>query len=95
MTPERWKQINEVFQHALAHQSDERAAYLHRSCDGDDDLRHEVESLLASFEKSDNFLETSLAEVATQLGDPSQSLLGRRLGQYEIVSLLGAGGMDI
>ena len=93
MTPERWRRINEVFQRTLERQAEERVTYLDRSCAGDDALRGEVESLLASFEKSDSFLERSLAEVAAEIGNRAASLVGRRLGQYQLVSLLAKGGM--
>ncbi len=95
MTPERWHQVKELFRSALAQEVEERAAFLDRACDGDDHLRREVESLLASFEESDHFIETPVAEAAADLfsGDQSESLIGKRLGHYEVVSLLGAGGM--
>ena len=74
---------------------DERAAFLDRACAGDDGLRREVESLLASFEESDSIIETPVAEAVAELfsGDRAESLVGQRLGHYEIVSLLGEGGM--
>src|SRR5688500_16434942 len=93
MTPERWQEVKELFRCALEHAPEARAAYLNSACDGDDDLRVEVESLLASFDKSDSLLETSLAEVVAELGNRTQSMGGRRLGQYEIISLIGEGGM--
>jgi serine/threonine protein kinase/Tol biopolymer transport system component len=95
VTPERWRRINELFQSAVAQRCEHRAAYLAGACDGDDDLRHEVASLVASFEDGEDFLETSIAEAATEhfADDPSPARQGRRLGQYEILSLLGEGGM--
>jgi len=48
MTPERWQQVKELFRSALEQTVEERSAYLERACAGDDDLRAEVESLLAA-----------------------------------------------
>jgi serine/threonine-protein kinase len=95
VTPERWQQVKELFRSALEQKTEERAAFLERACDGDDDLRREVDSLLASFEESDHFIETPVAEAAADLfsGDQSESLVGKRLGHYEVVSRLGTGGM--
>ena len=95
MTPERWQQVKELFRSGLEHEVEERAAFLDRACDGDDGLRREVESLLASFEESDSIIETPVAWAAADLfgWDQSESLVGKRLGHYEVVSILGAGGM--
>ena len=45
--------------------------------------------------RADGFLEQSLGEIAAEVIDPDREALaaGRRLGQYEIVALIGAGGM--
>ena len=48
MTPERWQQVREVFDRAVALPSEERTAYLGAACANDADLRNEVESLLFS-----------------------------------------------
>ena len=95
MTPERWQQVKELFRSALEHEIEERAAFLERACAGDDGLRREVESLLASFEESDSIIETPVAEAAAQLltRDKAESLVGQQLGHYETIALLGEGGM--
>src|SRR5262245_66453150 len=46
MTPERWRQITDVFNGALACDADARGAYLDRACAADGDLRAQVDSLL-------------------------------------------------
>ncbi len=51
MTPERWGQVNEVFHSALKRRPAERAAFLDQACDGDQELRKEVESLIGSHEE--------------------------------------------
>ncbi len=46
MKSERWQKIEEVFEAAAEREPQERAAYLDAACDGDTELRQEVESLL-------------------------------------------------
>jgi hypothetical protein len=46
MTPERWQQITSVLAVVLEREAGERAAFLAETCQGDAELRVEVESLL-------------------------------------------------
>ncbi len=48
MTPERWEQIGQVYEQAREMVLSERATFLARACAGDEELRREVESLLAA-----------------------------------------------
>ena len=48
MTPERLSQIEEVFHSAREREPGERAAFLAGACQDDEELRREVESLLAA-----------------------------------------------
>jgi serine/threonine protein kinase/Flp pilus assembly protein TadD len=73
---------------------DERASFLERACGGDDDLRREIESLLASFEESDSIIQNALADAAQLLAsEKPESMLGRQLAHYKATALLGEGGM--
>ena len=95
MTPERWRQIDDLLQAALEQPAAERAAYLQRACAGDDALRQEVESLLGFEQDESDFLEAPPAAVAAELLDKgtSELLIGRTLGRYELQRALGRGGM--
>jgi serine/threonine protein kinase len=63
-------------------------------CGGDEQLRTEAERLLAAHERESSFIDSPiLAEAAALKGDGDESLIGRRIGHYKIVSLLGRGGM--
>ena len=42
MKPERWRQVDQLFQAALERPPEERAAFISVACDGDDSLRREV-----------------------------------------------------
>ena len=57
MTPERWRQITELFHAALARDARDRAAFLADACAGDEGMRREVESMLAQPASSDGFLD--------------------------------------
>ena len=52
MQPERWRQIENIFQSALDCGAENRAALLDSACGEDAELRREIESLLACHEKS-------------------------------------------
>jgi len=57
VTPERWQQIERIFQSALAlKDSEERADYVDRACTEDKALQQEVEALLAAYEKTGSFM---------------------------------------
>src|SRR5438128_301318 len=94
MTPERWQQIKEVCDAVVARPADDRASFLRSACAGDDSLYHEVESLLAQAPGATSFLERPAAGAAGSAPDlMTGSLVGRRLGVYEVDAVLGAGGM--
>ncbi len=95
MTPERWRQVEEVLQAALERRPEARAALLDRACAGDPGLRAEVESLLASARPAEEFLASNAFEdSAGLLGDAeTASLVGRHVGPYAIEKQIGSGGM--
>ncbi|HQR36724.1 MAG TPA: serine/threonine-protein kinase, partial [Blastocatellia bacterium] len=95
MTPERWKKLDALFHEALALHGEARAAHLAKVCDGDEQLRGEVETLIVAHEWEGSFLDSPiLAEPAELFVDSGgESLAGRSIGHYKIVSLLGRGGM--
>src|SRR5688572_30342566 len=95
MPSDRWHQIEELYHAALRLHANQRAAFLESACDGNQDLHREVESLLIADQQAENFLESPVLEVAAEamaMQDPP-SLVGRVLGPYQLLSLLGAGGM--
>ena len=97
MTPERWQQIEKIYHSALELEESQRAAFLEKACAGDEALRQEVESLLRSEPSGDRFIEEPALEVAAKMiaHEKPESLLGQQLGSYQILSLLGTGGMGV
>src|SRR5262245_46797637 len=95
MKPERWEQIQSLYYAAREGDLGLRAALLDEACAGDESLRQEVRSLLASDEQAGNFLNTPAPKVVTDeiAEEQARSLVGRQLGHYRLLSQLGAGGM--
>ncbi len=97
MQPERWSQIEKLYHSAAALQPSARAAFLDQACQDDLELRQELESLLAHDKQAENFIESPALEIAAgQLArGEDQSMVGRMVGHYRILSLLGGGGMGV
>ena len=95
MTPERYKQIGELYHAALEVASAERAAFLTRKCGGDEDLRHEVESLINSHQQSEDFIAKPALSVAAEMlaTRGTGSITGQMIGRYRVLSLVAEGGM--
>ena len=95
MKAARWKKVNDLFESAIERAPEERAAFLDESCHGDEGMRREVESLLSSHERAENFIEVPAFEVAPELvtNEKAGALVGKLIGHYRIESLIGVGGM--
>jgi uncharacterized protein (TIGR02996 family) len=95
-TRELWGRIERLWNAALERAQPERAAFLAEACEGDEELRREVESLLRFDLHAEHFIESPALEVAAQAQAEAieESLIGRMIGHYRILSLLGEGGMS-
>ena len=95
--PLLWARIKAVFLDALDQPPDRRVAFLARECADNDELRRQVESLLASDAAAASFCEVPAAALLAGSGPPPSSAQylqpGTRLGAYEITAFIGAGGM--
>jgi serine/threonine protein kinase len=87
MEPKSWHRIEEVFHLALERPVEMRAAFLDGACGQDVELRQEVESLLEHDRLAEGFLESYPRTTTATLPE------GTQIGAYQILSLLGAGGM--
>lgn len=92
MTPERWNQIQEVFEEALARAADERAAFLDESCGSDVELRREVESLILASAENGPIDALATQIVAPLIAQASPSLEGRHVGPYRISGFCARSG---
>ncbi|HEX5883426.1 MAG TPA: hypothetical protein VFY67_02665, partial [Pyrinomonadaceae bacterium] len=96
MTPELYRRVNELFHAALARPKDERAAFLDDACGADASLRAKVEALIAAHERTGDFLDSPVYGLETHSLSEEVStnlLIGKSVGRYEVLSLLGVGGM--
>jgi eukaryotic-like serine/threonine-protein kinase len=86
--PANWPRVQEVFAGAIVLPPQERATYLATECGDDASLREQVQLLLDSHDRARSFLETPPYRAPQTV-----KLEGQRIGAYEVVSRLGAGGM--
>src|SRR5262249_49005211 len=94
---DRWQQIEKIFQSALQLQESQRKAFLEEACAGDEGLRREVDSLLGFEGRGKQFIEAPALELVAKMlaEDNPESLIGQQIGSYQVLSLLGAGGMGV
>ncbi len=94
MNPELWEKINELYDAALGYVPSQRAAFLAEACAGNEELRREVESLLAASE-STGILDSQALGIAAQVlaNEATLSLAGRKIGHFKILTVIGSGGM--
>ncbi len=104
MNPERWGRIESIFHKALDAEESRRAAVLDESCAGDEDLRREVESLLAHHTEAGSFIETPAFADAdasplpphnSRSLNPESSLAETVIGHYRVLGKIGGGGMGV
>lgn len=95
MTSERWKKVEELFEAALEHAPAERGRFLKDACGSDEGLRSQVETLLDSLDQAGTFMDEPIfgASISELDFEQESSIIGTRLGAYELVSQLGRGGM--
>jgi serine/threonine protein kinase/tetratricopeptide (TPR) repeat protein len=105
VTPERWQQISRLFHEAQGIDAPGRGAFLREVCGGDDELRREVESLLA--QSADGLLSDAALKFAApaldatgetraaSTGFVAVSAAGTQIGAYRVLAKLGEGGMGI
>ncbi len=82
MISERWEHVERLYHSAQERASDRRDAYLGEACDGDNELRREVESMLAQSNSSHGTFDRSALEFAVELLTASDRtpLIGKQLG---------------
>jgi len=95
MKPDKWERIKDLYEAVLMHPLGERPNFLDENCDGDEQVRREVESLLSFSDDAGSFLEKpAVGEVAEVIVSKNEKLAaGQRLSHYEILSPIGEGGM--
>ena len=106
MTPERFRQVEQLAMLVLQQDESERPEFLDKACLGDRELRRDVESLLASDEKAGDFLAEPAAQLVAErlTHDSRQARNGAgaaalpspaAVGRYLVERELGSGGMGL
>src|SRR5678816_3190493 len=98
MTPERWRQVEEIFQGALDRVPDQRTQYVLEACGNDETLRRDVQLLLSQHDSAGELLDVPLygnteMGMLQAIADEEDPMIGRRLGAYRIEREIGRGGM--
>jgi hypothetical protein len=99
MTPEHLRRIRNVFEAVLERNADTRPAFLEETCQGDSQLRREVENLLAAYARPAGLLDRA-AVLAPDAGDMNLIAKGwteheRIGGRWEIQRIIKSGGMGV
>ena len=105
LTPERWRLLTPILDHAFELAPSARSDYLDRACAGDAELRADAEALLAAGLASGQFLEEPLDVYVASL-EPTGAKGQRpapfpgsdvsrhdQIGPYRVVEELASGGM--
>ena len=92
MTAARWRRIEELYHEARERRMDEREAFLAETCGADEELRRQIEVLLAQDPTGAKIMDRPAAEFLIE-STVTHLTSGEHLGPYRIDAILGAGGM--
>lgn len=91
-----WQVIESLFHEALALKAAEREVYIARACVGNESLRQEVESLIATFEEQNGFMEQPAFSLGLQVlscDSTGELRAHQEIGPYKVLRKIGEGGM--
>jgi eukaryotic-like serine/threonine-protein kinase len=98
LTAEQWARLREVYDVAIGIDAAARSIYLRDACDGDAALQRELETLLRSDPRMEQFLQTPSASLLTASladDDAADPFVGVRLGSFTVVRRIARGGMGV
>lgn len=94
MDPDRWIRLEHLYHSALEREPWKRRAFLVEVCEGDEDLCRVLDQLLSQSDLSNGLVGEPIWEAVAGFTEPTNTVsIGTRLGPYEILGTLGAGGM--
>jgi eukaryotic-like serine/threonine-protein kinase len=94
MDASRWERLKQLLDLALEKEPDQRSAFLHEACAGDESLRQEVESLLAAYQEAGVTVKGSIRIPSVfKSADVQHQAQHRRIGPYQVLQAVGSGGM--
>jgi serine/threonine protein kinase len=99
---ELWHRVEELCHRALELEESRRAEFLDRSCGDDQELRREVDTLLAQEKKAEHFIDSPALNMVGKLvaneawiADGAAKLVGNKVSHYRVLQQLGSGGMGV
>ena len=92
---DEWRHVEEIFLAALEKDGDTRSRYLDEVCEGNADLRAEVESLLAHDSDGTQIFKSVVSEAASKLAGSPDKHINSKIGPYRILRRLDEGGMGV
>jgi eukaryotic-like serine/threonine-protein kinase len=94
LKPERWEQVQALFDAALEREPADRMRFVHDTAGGDVELEREVRSLLDALDRADDrFEEPAAATFVAGTNAETSAMEGRRVGAYRLLREIGYGGM--
>src|SRR5437870_10387275 len=96
MQAEQWKEIEKLFEASIELEPGQRADFLAEAC-ANDQIRRKVELLLAARGKEPSFIERPALDLAAEIvmHSNAESRVGLTIEQYQVLSVIGAGGMGV
>src|SRR5581483_8674458 len=91
MTPQRFREIRLFFEKVVDLQPAHRSTALMNARLTDPELAAEVEALIAAYARRAGFIEQPAAALCSRNECPSEP--GTTIGAYELLELIGLGGM--
>src|SRR5687768_10060067 len=91
---ERWHEIKDILYKALEMEPAERSSFLDKVCGKDNELRQEIESLIAAHGAAERLESPALEMIAADVSNEvTNELAGKSLGHYQVIEKIGSGGM--
>ena len=101
MEAERWRKIEQLYYAAVDLEEGKRGVFLDSACEGDEQLRSEIDSLLTYDEEAGSFIESPAIELAAKSIAHAHSTTAERVhasgtvSHYKLIEKIGSGGMGV